>query len=90
MVCMQDKSQGIGRTSGDAVALPECKVIHWRHLITPPSRCTALGRIMLELVGLFRKALTQDATRRLHAPGWLLSMMVHGSKFVVADGDNPI
>ena len=47
-------------------------------LITPPSRCTALGRVEPELIGVPGKVLIQDATRRIrfvvHAAGWLHSM----------------
>ena len=43
------------------------------------SRCAALGIFVLELVGLNRKALSRDATRRLrfivHAVGWFHSMV---------------
>ena len=65
--------------SGDAVALFECKVTT---LITPPSICTALGRVEPEMVGLPGKALLRDATIRLwfvvHAADWLHPMVLHG------------
>ena len=51
-------------------------------LMTPPSRCAALGMAESESVGFPGKALARDATRRLrfvvHAAGWLHSMMLHG------------
>ena len=69
------------RMSSDAGALPEYEV---NTLMTPDhtsSRCTALGRVELELVDLPGKALTQDATRRIlfvvHAADWLHSMVLH-------------
>ena len=55
---------------------------HWWYPITPPSRNAALGRVVPELVGFPRKALTWDVTRRLrfvvHAAGWLHSMVLNG------------
>ena len=62
MVCMWDKAKGVGRMSGDAGAFPDCEVIHGSHPITPPSRCTALGRIEPELVGLSMNVLALDVT----------------------------
>ena len=53
-VC-RTKPGGIGRMSGDARALPECKV---KTLITPPSRYTALAMVEPELVGLPGTTLT--------------------------------
>ena len=53
---------GVVHMSGDARELPECEVIS---LITPPSMCTALGRVEPEFVDLPGKALKQDAMRRL-------------------------
>ena len=41
---MQGEDKGLGRMSGYAGSLPECELIHWRHPITPPSRCAAGGR----------------------------------------------
>ena len=50
--------------------------------ITPSSRCTALGRVKPELIGLPRKALKWDAKRRfrfvVHTAVWLHSMVLHG------------
>ena len=68
--------------SGDAGAFPECEVNTLITCVAPPSRCTALGRVVPELVGLPGKVLTRDATRRLrfvvNAADWLQSMMLHG------------
>ena len=51
-------------------------------LITPPSKCAALGRVELKLDGLPGKTITRDATRShqfvVHAAGWLHSIMLHG------------
>ena len=62
-----------------ARAFPESDV---KTLITPPSKCTALGRVKSELAGLLGKALTRDAMRRLRfvvqAASWLHSMVLHG------------
>ena len=62
----------------DAQALAECKV---KTLITPSSRCAALGMVEPELVGLPGKALTWDVTKKLrldsHATSWLHSMVLH-------------
>ena len=84
MVCMC--ARVVGCMSGEAGAHLECKMIHRWHPITPPSRCTALGMVEPELVGLPVKALTRDATRRLrfvvNAAGWLHSMVLHGRTFV--------
>ena len=44
------RSQVVGRMSGDAGAFPELNTI------APPSRCTVLGRVEPELVGLPGKA----------------------------------
>ena len=56
-------------------------------MITPPSRCDTLGRVMSELVSLLGKAKTRDVTRRLrsdvHAIGWLHSMVLHGRHIVI-------
>ena len=64
---------------GDAGALPENKV---NTLMTPPSRCTVLGRVNPELVGLSGKTITRNAMRRLRfvviATGWL-----HGQRIVI-------
>ena len=50
--------------------------------MTPPSMYASLGRVDPELVGLHRKALIRDATRRLmfvvDAVGWLHSMVING------------
>ena len=43
----QNQGGLVGRMSGDAGALPECAVMT---LITPPSRCAALGMVEPELV----------------------------------------
>ena len=77
MVCMWGKAcEG---WSGDAGALPECEV---KTLITPPSCCTALGRVELELAGLPGGALSRDATSRLrfvvHEAGCLYSTVLYG------------
>ena len=57
----------------------ECKVK------TPASRCTTLGRVKLELVGLPGKASSQDTTTRLwvvvHAASCLHCMVLHGCMF---------
>ena len=72
------QSQG-GSHVGRCMAHLECDV---KTLITPPSTCRALGRVESELVGLFVKALSQDATRRLlfivHTAGWLHSLVLRG------------
>ena len=52
MVCMLDKARGVCRMSGDAKALPVCMMIYWWHLITLPSRCTALAMVEPYLVSL--------------------------------------
>ena len=58
---------------------------------TPLCRCSALGRVDLELVNLSGNALTRDAVRRLrfvfHAAAWLHSMVPDGHiRFVVVAG----
>ena len=56
---MPDKAGVVGRMPGDAGAFQS---VRWRHPITPPSTCAALGIVKLELVGLLVKALTRDTT----------------------------
>ena len=82
MVSMREKSQVVGRMSGDAGAFPECVgntlITHDRTTIQV--RSSGEGR-----AGIGRsswKGLTWDTTRRLrfvvHAAGWLHSMVLHG------------
>ena len=67
-----ERCRSIYRVRGDTLVTPD-------HTL---SRCVALRSGEPELVGLPRKALAQDATRRfrlvVHAAGWLHSMVLHG------------
>ena len=84
---MRDKAKGVGGMSIVDGGLPECEVkILMTPYHTPPSMCAALGRVEPELVGLPRKAVALDATRRprfiVHAAGWLHSMVIHGQELL--------
>ena len=73
---MREKAKGIGHMSGDAGALPDCK------MKSLPFMCAALGRFELELVGLSVKALTRYTTGSLrfdvHSACWLYCMVLLG------------
>ena len=79
MVAVQ--SLGVGQMSGDAGAFPECEV---NTLMAPDHtafQVSSSGYGRARISRFLRKALAQDATRRLwlvvRAAGWLHSKVLH-------------